>query len=282
MRAQTVIMVRKILFAAISTMMEPLGADLQAFAGMLVLIIALVIQIKLEPFTRPGLNLAEVLGLMTNGMTLYLGLVIQSPNTGNTASVLLAWVILLMNCVFLFYVLWHLVKATKKYIPPPQEAKRIISKHISNLNDQLGSFRGSFRTSSRDSWSDADDSPGSKRIKSKKSNNLRELSSFDLSEPPKRMKDKKQILKKLRRPSSAPDILKLAEAGLREEYPTMPTPIGGTADGSSVNPIFNRENASPLTALSQLSSGESNTTSTKKKRNSASTAVVADINAELM
>lgn len=140
-----VVMPRKILFAAISVLLNPFGSDEQAFAGLLVIFTSLLLQVHFVPYVRVNLNRVEFLSLLVCFCTLFFGLVVQSSNTGPFFAIFLAWLILTMNIAFLVYAFRVLYHATSKYFTPPREAARIASKRFIALKDSVGSFRNSFR-----------------------------------------------------------------------------------------------------------------------------------------
>ena len=111
---ECVITLRKLGLSMATTLLRPWGWDLQAFASLTVLLVAITLQVRLRPYASPELNRAELSGVMVATITIFCGLVLSSPNLGNPSAVLFfVIVIATVNCAFLFYILLKLYSLTK-------------------------------------------------------------------------------------------------------------------------------------------------------------------------
>jgi len=119
---ECIIMLRKFGFAFISVVLRPLGVDLQAYSGLLILMISLMLQLHLRPYNHGDMNFAETFGLVVFWMSLFLGITITSKNLNPSVGIVFAWGIVLINSLFLLYILHALYKLTK--VPRQQERLR--------------------------------------------------------------------------------------------------------------------------------------------------------------
>jgi len=119
---EVIIMIRKFAIAFCAIILKPLGADIQAYGALIIVAFAMMFQIHLCPYEHSRMNFAELFGLFTLFITLYLGLVQSSPNldtaAGNvdgTFHTALAALIVFFNVVFLLYIIWQLIRISSRF-----------------------------------------------------------------------------------------------------------------------------------------------------------------------
>ena len=87
-------------FACVAAFFVPSGPELQICAGSLVIFIAYMLQIQLQPFKQDTLNWCESMGLRTILFTLFCALALQAPQTGDGVTMTCAVCIFASNLVF--------------------------------------------------------------------------------------------------------------------------------------------------------------------------------------
>jgi len=119
---EVIIMIRKFAIAFCAIILKPLGADIQAYGALIVVAFAMMFQIHFCPYEHSRMNFAELFGLFTLFITLYLGLVQSSPNldpaAGNVDGAFhtaLAALIVFFNLCFLLYIIWQLIRISSRF-----------------------------------------------------------------------------------------------------------------------------------------------------------------------
>lgn len=111
---ETLIMVRKLLFSVCAVLLAPLGADLQAYAGLAVLMIFIQLQSSYQPYRDLLMNRIEQGGLMARFTTILLGLALDSGNSSIAAVTFFGAMIVTVNSIFLIVGVRVLLTASAK------------------------------------------------------------------------------------------------------------------------------------------------------------------------
>ena len=130
-------MVRKFLFSICAVIIGPLGSDLQAYCGLAVLMAFLQLQNSLTPYDSEKMNLAETVGLITQIVTLLLGLSLNSKNASTTAVNVFGSFIILINVSYILYTMYVFYRAIKSI----REMGLMTALGVKSLGAEGGSFR---------------------------------------------------------------------------------------------------------------------------------------------
>jgi hypothetical protein len=98
-----VILYRKLIIAFISVFLINISVHIQALTVLLVLLGALVLQAKHEPFTEPQLNELEFRSILTSLVTIYCGLFYLTEDLEEVMKVILFLLIVTLNAYFILY-----------------------------------------------------------------------------------------------------------------------------------------------------------------------------------
>jgi hypothetical protein len=98
-----VILYRKLLIAFISVYLANISVHVQALTVMLVILGALVLQVKYQPFSDPKLNELEFRSVLTSSVTIYCGLFYLTDDLEEIMKVVLFLLIVGVNAYFLLY-----------------------------------------------------------------------------------------------------------------------------------------------------------------------------------
>ena len=115
---EVVIMVRKFFYGLCSELLRPYGVDIQTYAMCFVNVVAMLCQTEVKPYYHARMNFAEIFGLWTQFISLFLGLFQSSPNLeiGESSLTQLRFsvgiFIIVTNCLFLVFVVWQLKSLT--------------------------------------------------------------------------------------------------------------------------------------------------------------------------
>ena len=123
---------KKVLFAFAGVYLRPTGVATQANTGILVVVVALALQLQIKPFVSNELNNLEAASLLTQFLTLSIGMYFFSEGTTEGARMVLTIVILLVNVLFLF------LAARKVYASSAGELTELASKAKTKLEGYLG------------------------------------------------------------------------------------------------------------------------------------------------
>jgi hypothetical protein len=98
-----VILYRKLLIAFISVYLANISVSIQALTLMLVILGALVLHVKHQPFTDQKLNELEFRSILTSAVTIYCGLFYLTEDLDEVTKLILFLLIIAMNAYFLLY-----------------------------------------------------------------------------------------------------------------------------------------------------------------------------------
>ena len=170
---EIVILGRKFCFACISVLVRPLGADLQGYLGLLVLSFAYAVHAYVQPYKSNRMNNVEALALVVAWITLFIGVVISSPNIDESAALGLNWAALFANFVFLIIISSFLYTATVMFIAQTatnlKSAKSALSAKKREMSVRLTRAGSKRRAESNSSMASSVASVGAKSTKSKTS-----------------------------------------------------------------------------------------------------------------
>lgn len=89
-------------------MLRPVGVDIQAYVGLGVIAVSMMLQLKYAPYIEPEIDRMELFGLMTSYGTLFFGLFLFSSNTPSTYRVACSVAIVAVNAAFLCWAVYML------------------------------------------------------------------------------------------------------------------------------------------------------------------------------
>ena len=83
--------------------LQPIGVDIQANTGILVVVVSLALQLQMKPFVSDALDNLEAASLITQFLTLSIGMYFFSEGTTDGAKIFLTVIIFFVNIMYLTY-----------------------------------------------------------------------------------------------------------------------------------------------------------------------------------
>jgi len=113
---ELVILYRKILIISISVFLGNISIYVQALSAMLVILVALALQSKHNPYVVPAMNELELRGILVGGVTVYGGMYSLSGSMDDSSMIIIFIVIVCLNAYFLGFWLMRVVMASWKIL----------------------------------------------------------------------------------------------------------------------------------------------------------------------
>ena len=149
-----IIIYRKILIISISVFFTSVSTYIQALTVLIVIIIAMRLQSKHQPFSLPAMNNLELRGILVGGITIYCGLYSLTQGLDLASQVVLLIVIILANAYFLMYWMYKVIATSW----------RMLMSRCKWLRRLFGGYYKVEPTPSSVQASNLDDSKSNKRV----------------------------------------------------------------------------------------------------------------------
>ena len=104
---------KKVAFAVSAVYLQPVGVDIQANMGVVIVVVALALHLKIKPFISDSLDNLESASLLTQFITLSVGMFCFSDNSTYSAKILLTIVIFVANGLFVIFAARLIAKSAR-------------------------------------------------------------------------------------------------------------------------------------------------------------------------